>query len=99
LRTQVLVALDLIRLVSSVVMTLNAPPRISSQQRRLAVRFIAVNGLPQTTVLTRHDEIPNVRFTDRKWHGKPWPGVVRKRRASMAAYRSDLDECLVLEGF
>jgi len=60
----VLVALDLMRLVSSVVMTLNAPPRIPSQQSSLAFRFIAVNWLSQTAVLTRHDEIPKVRFTD-----------------------------------
>jgi len=62
--THVLVALDLIRFVGSAVMTLDAPPRVPSQQRCLAVGFIAVNGLSQTAVFTRDDEIPNVRFTD-----------------------------------
>jgi len=62
--THMLVALDLIRFVSSAVMTLNALPRVPSQQRCLAVGFIAVNRLSQTAVFTRHDEVPNVRFAD-----------------------------------
>lgn len=62
--THMLVAFDLIWLVGSAVMTLNAPPGIPSQERCLAFGFIAVNRLPQTTVLTRHDEIPNVGFAN-----------------------------------
>ena len=62
--THVLVTFDLIRFVGSAVMTLDAPPRVPSQQRCLAVGIIAVNRLSQTAVFTRHDEIPNVRFAD-----------------------------------
>src|SRR5262249_9387280 len=59
------VALDIVSLVNSDVLTLNAAPFIASQKCRLPLRCITMQRLSHTAVLARDYEIPSVGLADR----------------------------------